>query len=87
MQVNERNKLIANLNMFDTGETKESVHTLFMDNEEEVANFKPAEYFDTNESLVKNTSNRLKNHQISEMKVKILTLTKYKLGSIKRTRD
>jgi len=69
VQVKEREKLISNLNMYDTGETKESIHTIFVDNAEEAANFKPEEYFETNSQLIKNTSNRLKNSQISEMKV------------------
>jgi len=72
VQMREKEKILANLNMFDTGETRESIHTIFVDNESEVANFNPSEYFETHEQLLKNTSNRLKHSQISEMKVIVI---------------
>lgn len=44
-----------------------STHQLYFDNEEELSNFKPEEYFQTNEEFLKKKTNRVKTNQLYKL--------------------
>jgi len=65
---------LANLELFDFSEKKinclrnTSTHSIFFDKEEELVNFKPEEYFETEQTFLKNKTNRIKKSQMHKLK-------------------
>jgi len=53
----------------DHGSNNQSTHKLFFDTPLDCANFDAAQYFDTNISLLKNKTNRLKLNQLETLKL------------------
>jgi hypothetical protein len=49
---------------------KESTHKIFLEDINEVEKFNPVEYFETDERLLGNKTNRLKKSQLDKIKVK-----------------
>jgi len=68
VQKREKEKLTTNLELFDNGMTKECTHTIFLETQEEAADFNPAEYFDTDERLL-TSNNRLRKEQLNNITV------------------
>jgi hypothetical protein len=50
-------------------ENNESTHKIFFEKEDEVLNFNPVEYFETDQKLLKNKFNRIKTTQLDKVKV------------------
>jgi hypothetical protein len=50
-------------------ENNESTHKIFFDDEEDVLKFNPVDYFETDEKLLKNKTNRIKVSQLDKVKV------------------
>jgi len=44
-----------------------SNHSIFFDKEEELANFQPEEYFETEQTFLKNKTNRIKTSQLHKL--------------------
>ena len=55
-------------------ENKESSHKIFLDTEDDLINFKANEFFETDEKLLKNKSNRIRISQFDKMKVFIILI-------------
>ena len=53
----------------DYNHNKESTHKIFVDSVDEVVNFNPVEYFETEENLLGNKTNRMKKSQLEKVKV------------------
>ena len=64
----EKEKLMSDLELVSNN--KESTHKIFVDNLEEVQKFDPVEYFETDEKLLGNKTNRMKKSQLDKIKVK-----------------
>lgn len=56
----------------DNGANNESTHKLFFDKVEDLAQFNANEYFETDDTLLKNKTNRLKTSQLEKIKVRLL---------------
>lgn len=69
LQQKEKEKILKDLSLVD--HNTPSTHMIFLDNEEEVADFNPSEYFNTEETLLKNKTNRMTKEQLETIKVKI----------------
>jgi hypothetical protein len=52
-------------------DNNESTHKVFVDSMDDVMQFNPVEYFETNENLLGNKTNRIKKNQLDKIKVKI----------------
>ncbi len=50
-------------------DNNEGTHKIFFDDESEVLKFDPVEYFETDEKLLKNKTNRIKKSQLDKVKV------------------
>ena len=69
MQEKEREKLLMDLQLMDHGGNSESTHQIFFDTTEECMKFEADKYFDTDRSLLKNKTNRLKTSQLEKIKL------------------
>jgi U3 small nucleolar RNA-associated protein 11 len=69
MQEKEKDKLMMDLQLMDHGGNSESTHQIFFDSVDECANFKAEKYFDTDKSLLKNKTNRIKTSQLEKIKL------------------
>ena len=78
----EKEKLKTNLELFDTGKNKSFNHTIFVDHEEDVTEFNPKTYFETDERLIENTSNRMKKDQLQNIRVILFDNISYHQMSI-----
>ncbi len=50
-------------------DNNEGTHKIFFDDESDVLKFNPVEYFETDEKLLKNKTNRIKKSQLDKVKV------------------
>lgn len=53
----------------DHGSNNESTHKIFFEDVDECLKFNPAEYFETDEKLLNNKTNRLKKSQLEKIKL------------------
>jgi hypothetical protein len=53
----------------DHGSNNESTHQIFFDNIKDCLNFNPIEYFETDEKLLNNKTNRMKRTQLEKVKL------------------
>jgi U3 small nucleolar RNA-associated protein 11 len=70
VQEKEKEKLITDLSLAGTS-SDVIPHKIFLDNEEELIKFRASEYFETDEKLLSNKTNRLKTSQLEKMNIKI----------------
>ena len=60
---------MTNLELFDNGDTRPSNHTIFLENDDQITNFKAENYFETEKNIMDNPSNRLKKGQLKQVTV------------------
>ena len=65
----EKEKLLLDLQLLDHGNNNESTHTIFFEDVDDCLNFNAAEYFETDEKLLNNKTNRLKKTQLEKVKL------------------
>ncbi len=65
--------MLANLELFEVGEKKlsslqnTSTHSILFDKEDDLAEFQPEEYFQTEQTFLKNKTNRIKKNQMHKL--------------------
>lgn len=65
--------MLANLELFEVGGKKistlqnNSTHSIFFDKEDELTSFQPEEYFETEQTFLKNKTNRIKKSQLHKL--------------------
>jgi len=70
VQEKEKEKLLANLKLFEVGDKQinslkdTSIHQLYFDNQEDLIKFNAGNYFESNEEFLKKKTNRVKNSQL-----------------------
>jgi hypothetical protein len=60
---------MLDLELLDGGFKKDSTHKIFVDKVEDVIDFNPVDYFETDEKLLGNKTNRMKKSQLDKVKV------------------